>query len=246
MILKSLKTRLGLTNLLADFILNKIPSHELSIIQVVDCKNLLIVKGETSSDEILEMSKIIEEFREKYSEILQDTKLTNVIDIIEYDLKLNPTEKIIHSFHNTESCSYNFSQIENYKNDDSKNYLDNYFSTEMEEPLVVCSSFPHGHSLKMGRSLYYLGKHIVYNIPSTSPFTKVTLTIDKNPESFKVFDDFYKTYDEKLISAILDCVNYNTNWIETEMKKVDFCIETTNPLFEHDFIKKIYKEFIII
>ena len=246
MILKSPKTRLGITNLLSDFILNKIPSDELSVIQVVDCKNLIIIKGQTTSSEILEISKIIDEFKEKYSELLSDIKLTNFIDIIEYDSKLSKTEKIIQSYYNTESCSYNFSQIENYEKDDSINYSDDYSSSEVEESLVVCSSFPHGYSLKMGRSLYYLGKHIVYNIPPTSPFTKVTLTIHENSEFLKIFDNFYNSYDETLTSAILDCLNYDTTWIETEIKKVDFCLETTNPLSEYDFIKKIYKDLIII
>ena len=137
-------------------------------------------------------------------------------------------------------------QIENYEKDDSINYSDDYSSSEVEESLVVCSSFPHGYSLKMGRSLYYLGKHIVYNIPPTSPFTKVTLTIHENSEFLKIFDNFYNSYDETLTSAILDCLNYDTTWIETEIKKVDFCLETTNPLSEYDFIKKIYKDLIII
>ena len=35
-------------------------------------------------------------------------------------------------------------------------------------------------------------------------------------------------------------------WIETEIKKVDWSTELTNPLQDYDFIKKINKDFIII
>jgi hypothetical protein len=35
------------------------------------------------------------------------------------------------------------------------------------------------------------------------------------------------------------------SWLETEMKKVDWSIELTNPLQEYDLIKKKVKDFVI-
>ena len=51
MILKSPTSKLSIVNLLADYILNKIPKDEESIIQVVDCMNFYVIKGKTTYKE---------------------------------------------------------------------------------------------------------------------------------------------------------------------------------------------------
>jgi hypothetical protein len=51
--------------------------------------------------------------------------------------------------------------------------------------------------------------------------------------------------DETLKSAILDVFDFDMSWLETEMKKVDWSIELTNPLQEYDLIKKKVKDFVI-
>ena len=51
--------------------------------------------------------------------------------------------------------------------------------------------------------------------------------------------------DEVLTSAILDVFDFEMSWLESEMKKVDWFIEITNPLKDYDFLKKKIKDFII-
>jgi hypothetical protein len=48
-----------------------------------------------------------------------------------------------------------------------------------------------------------------------------------------------------LESAILDVFDFNMNWLETEIKKVDWSTEITNPLEDYNFLKKKIKDFII-
>ena len=43
MIFKDSKSSMGIVNLLADFILKKIPDNEKSIFQVADCQNFFII-----------------------------------------------------------------------------------------------------------------------------------------------------------------------------------------------------------
>ncbi len=61
----------------------------------------------------------------------------------------------------------------------------------------------------------------------------VVTNLDKNSE------------DETLKSAILDVFDFDMSWLSSEMKKVDWSIELTNPLEEYSFIKKKNKDFII-
>jgi hypothetical protein len=51
--------------------------------------------------------------------------------------------------------------------------------------------------------------------------------------------------DKVLESAILDVFDFDLSWITSEMKKVDWSIELTNPLEEYSFIKERNKELII-
>ena len=97
--------------------------------------------------------------------------------------------------------------------------------------------------------MYYYGKHIFYNIPYNYPFSTLTFTMStKKDESgdnqFSVKNSHQKE-DETLKSAILDIFNFDMSWLETEMKKVDWSIELTNPLQDYDFLKKKVDGFVI-
>ena len=70
MILKKIGSRVFITNLFADFILSKIPNEEQSIINVVDCKNFYIIKGQTTSKEILDLTTITSEFSQKFESLI--------------------------------------------------------------------------------------------------------------------------------------------------------------------------------
>jgi hypothetical protein len=79
MILKSPTSKLSIVNLLADYILSKIPKDEESIIQVVDCMNFYVIKGKTTYEETLDIAKIKDEFTLKFKEQLFDLKLTHTM-----------------------------------------------------------------------------------------------------------------------------------------------------------------------
>ena len=252
MILKSTTSKLSIVNLLSDFILSYIPKDEESIIQVVDCINFHVIKGKTTYKETLDIAKIKDEFVTKFKDQLVDLKLTHTIDLIEYDAKLSPLEDLTFSYHNnTTNCSYHKHQSEEYLLDDSKSY-DYIFHLKPileDNNLIFCSEFPHGYSLKQGRLMYYYGKHIFYNIPYNYPYSTLTFSMStKKDESgdylFSVKNP-NQSENKTLTSAILDVFDFDMSWLESEIKKVDWSIELTNPLQDYDFLKKRISGFVI-
>jgi hypothetical protein len=228
MILKSPNHRISIINLFADYVLKSIPVDENTIIQIADCDNFCVIKGKTSYNIPLDISKLSKEFCEKFS-----LKLLNTIDLIEYDKKMIVEDNYTYTLFNNDNCSYQ-------TNDESDDDLN----------LIVVSEFPHGYSLNQGRLLYYYTKHIVYNIPSNYPFSGLRFEVPTDKEKlesdFKVYNTHTEDYDETLKSSILDVFDFDTSVISNEIKKVDCYVEVTNPLDEYSFLKERVKDFIII
>ena len=251
MILKSTNSRLSVVNLFADFILNQIPKEEETIIQVVDCLNFHVIKGKTTHKEPLDISLVKDEFIKKFEYLFPEIKLTNTIDLIEYDSKLSESKYSVFTYHDNHlNCSYHPSQIKSYELDYTKSYEYNYTTKEVSEDnnLVFCSEFPHGYSLSQGRLLYYYGKHIFYNIPSVHNKDTFTFEIstEKSEDSDQLFSIIHNNQIEKrLTSAVLDMFDFDMTQLKTEIKKVDWSVEITNPLEDYDFLKRKIKDFIL-
>ena len=209
MILKNPSSKIFLTNLLADFILFKIPKNEHSIIRVIDCGNFYLIKAKTTHKEPLEISELITEFSEKFSEFLGDKKITSTIDLIEYDGHMLEQSSLKMTLYNTVNCSYHESQIIQFEKEPSS-YNYNGEVVEMDDnELAHISEFPHGYSLSQGRLLYYYGKNLRYNDNSVDPITYDVLK-DKNDMSE----------------------------LKTEMEKLDWFVELTNPHEEFEVLKQ--------
>lgn len=241
--LKKIGSRLFTVNLFADFILSKIPNTEESVIKVVDCTNFLIIKGKTTYNEVLDLVTLTSEFENKYSTVIGNIKITHTIDLIEYDCDLSYQDSLIQTYHFSKNCSYSEKQINLFNSEDSSYGFEVIPKEIKDTELVFISEFPHGYSLNQGRLLYYYGKHIFYSIPSSYPYQPLTFKLttlkDEDGENlFSVYNPFLKGDDEKLRSAILDVFDFDMSWLNTEMKKVDWSVELTNPLDEYSFIKK--------
>jgi len=245
MTIKKPNSRIFLVNLFADFILSKIPNTEDSVIKVVDCKNFFVVKGKTSSKDLLNLSELITEFSTKFLNYISENKITHTIDLIEYDQELKFYKDLTFKYYNSDNCSYHYEQITAYKNKKSSYDYIHFLNEINDDNLIVQSEFPHGYSLNQGRLLYYYGKHIMYNIPSNYPVNYLTfnLSTEKNEDGEQLFSI---NKNEELTSAVLDVFDFDMSWLENEIKKVDWYVEVTNPLEDYDFLKKIVGGFIII
>ena len=209
MILKNPGSKIFLTNLLADFILFKIPKNEHSIIRVIDCGNFYLIKAKTTHKEPLEISELITEFSEKFSEFLGDKKITSTIDLIEYDGHMLEQSSLKMTLFNTVNCSYHQNQIIQFEKEPSS-YNYNGEVVEMDDnELAHISEFPHGYSLSQGRLLYYYGKNLRYNDNSVDPTKYNVCKEDKGMSELK-----------------------------TKMEKLDWFVELTNPLEEFEVLKQ--------
>jgi hypothetical protein len=147
MTIKNPNSRIFLINLFTDFILSKIPNTEESIINVVDCKNFFVVKGKTSSKDLLNLTEIITEFSTKYSNYIGENKITHTIDLVEYDQNLKPSKELTFTYYNSENCSFHHKQIDAFKNKESSYEYVHFLNEINDEEFIFQSEFPHGYSL---------------------------------------------------------------------------------------------------
>ena len=114
MVLSSPNSRLGIVNLISDFILKKIPFKEKSVIQVSDCENFFVIKGKTSYKNVLNLTEILDEIKKKYKKIFtEELQLSRIIDLVEYGVELQKIDSITLNFYKTKNCIYNQNQIKN-------------------------------------------------------------------------------------------------------------------------------------
>lgn len=211
--------------LLADFIMKELGIDKDTKIQVCICDNFIIVKGETSSKEILNLSKVLENFYKKYSN-LETSK--NIIDLIEYDKKVLQKNRIKLDFINESNCSLR--------------------TVEDEGDFFSLSYFPYGYSLSHDRLIYYYFKKIVYSIPSSYPFNRISFLVTKENEKidFTITDDYLNNKNDCLKSIILDLYDFDLVSFKNEIKKMDLDVELLNPQEDIEFLKKRNKNFLFI
>ncbi len=76
--------RIFYLNLFTNYIESSLPENSTSIIKIIDLNNFIIVKGKTTSNEILDFHKITKNFEDKFSHLISNKQPINTIDVIEY------------------------------------------------------------------------------------------------------------------------------------------------------------------
>lgn len=214
----------SLVNLFSEFIINTIPQEHNSIIECCDCENFLIIKGNTSHNEILNMVDIGRKFDEKYP----DMKSKNTIDLISYG----------HDFDDKMTFDFTFYNTKNYT-----------MKTKISSAFFKVSDFPFGVSWSKGKLIYFYFMFITSKIPPTYPFTWINYKVeidDKQEVSFTIEDDHLNNHHNVLKSAILDCFDFNLLQFENFAKKMDLEKLILNPNYSIDFSELEIKDFIII
>lgn len=248
MVLCSVDSKICLVNALANFIVDTLGKDVSSIIKIVDVGNFLVVKGKTSRKEELKLSDVISEFTNNYKNHFESLKISNTIDLIEYNCKMDKREKLSLTLYNTEKSDFHYTQIDYFKENGKTNDFDSVIVTENINDLVTTSFFPHGYSFDQGKGLYFFIKKIFYKIPSNYPFTKLIISVDtkeKYENHVKVFNCFTECEDEIIQSSILDGLKFSLTEVESEMKKADINYDLLSPIEEHDYLTEGYK-FVIL
>lgn len=239
MVLSNVGDKNFVVNSLSNFVIEKLGVESSSVIKVVDLKNFFVIKGKTDSKDILNLNDLISEYSSKYSQYLESIKITNTIDLIEYDCTVEEVKKLTLTLHNTEKCDFHYKQIESFKETNKSNDFSYVVQEVSQDELIYQSVFPHGYSLNQGKLLYYYIKKLFYKIPSNYPITTITITIDETLEGddyIDVYNNFFNSNDETIKSAILDCIDFTKSQVESEIKKVDCNFELLNPLEELPYL----------
>jgi hypothetical protein len=198
-------SRRGIVNLLADFILTRIDKKENSIIQITDCEAFMIIHGQTTSKDILDMDKIKTDFFEWFKDILDEVGIKNIntIDIIRYDQDIKVIEK------------------------GWINVNKDVFVNEPEpiHELNVSSEFPYGYSLNCGRLMTYYSHYVfnhMYNLMGVDNLTfYFTKEEDKN-EDLKIKIVSESKLDPKEIkSLVLDVFSFDLEEFKEYVKDYD-------------------------
>lgn len=186
-------SRRGVINLFADFILSKIDKNENSIIKVIDCESFMVIRGETTSEVVLDIDKIKNDFTNWFGDLLKSAGIDkiNTLDVIKYGSDLKP--------------------INEGWVDVSKDVF-----TEQPEPLFelsICSEFPYGYSLSCGRLMNYYTHYMFNNMYSTLNIDKAkfffTQGLNENEDfDIDIVSDSWVDKDD-VKSLILDVFDFD-------------------------------------
>lgn len=188
-------------NLFAEFLLKKFAEGSETNLQVCTCENFSIIKGYTTSPDVLPINKIIDEFNEKYP----DHTFKNTIDLIDYKDSLETKETISFTF------SHKFPELNS-----------NFFSI---------SDFPFGCSTVEKTLYFYfknIFNKIPSEFPFDWIEFKITI-IDKFKIEFDISDNYHSDSDGELKSLILDSFDLNIEKFHLDLKKMDLEKYILNP-----------------
>lgn len=238
-----LGSRKSICNLLSDFLLKKIGLNSNTVLQVTDCVNFFVINGISDTNNFINTKEILDEFNLQYKNILSKP-ISHSFDFVKYGLDLEPVDFLKRKYFLTsDNTSYHYTLIDLFKKDNTKNYVYNDISSYEEKlppELSVSSDFPHGYSLKQGRTLHYYGKMISYNLSGISLCVELEMNLytRKNDLKENMFDLNCEDFNqETLTSFILDTFDFNYDKMEKEISLVDLSDEVFNPLDEFSCVR---------
>jgi hypothetical protein len=218
----------GIVNLFAEFILSKIDKNKDSIIQVSDVGSFYVVNGITTSEIFLDINLIRDEFTEKFKEILIELniKLINVVDVINYNQKIN----------NIETGWVKVNKIP--------------FTQEYEplSEISINSEFPYGHSLNCGRLMVYYSHYVFNQISSTIGSESMCIhflpKVDDEVDIKVVTTSIYNP--QTIRSLILDVFDFDLETFSDRMESYDLIQDILDPEGEKPYLVQDRLEDVII
>ena len=213
-------TRRYFVNLFADYILSKFDKSENTIIQVTDFENFVVVNGQTTSSNVLEMLELKSEFIESNKELFNslDKKDLNVIDIIKYDQEITDLKR-------------------GWINVNKSLYVDQH---DPISEINISSEFPYGHSLGCGRGMFYYSHYIFNHMYSLLGVDKLyfhySSDLDEN-EDYKIKVVSESNYSKSQItSLVLDVFDMDLTEFKERLSNYNFTEDITNPSLDKPYL----------
>ena len=213
-------TRRYFVNLFADYILSKFDKSENTIIQVTDFENFVVVNGQTTSSNVLEMLELKSEFIESNKELFNslDKKDLNVIDIIKYDQEITDLKR-------------------GWINVNKSLYVDQH---DPISEINISSEFPYGHSLGCGRGMFYYSHYIFNHMHSLLGVDKLyfhySSELDENEDyDIKVVSDS-RYSKSQITNLVLDVFDMDLTEFKERLSNYNFTEDITNPSLDKPYL----------
>jgi len=223
-------SRRGIVNLFADFILSRIDKKENSIIEVIDCESFMVIKGNTTSNKLLDLDKIKLDFINQFSEILKTSgfEKINTLDIINYNQEIDNIES-------------------GWVSINKKIFID---EPEPIKLLSVSSEFPYGYSLNCGRSMVYYSHYIFNHMYSLLGVNSLDFFFTKNEDEdedlkIKIVSNS-RINNEKIKSLVLDVFSFDLEEFNSRLDKYDLLQDILSPDREKPYLKQDMLEHVVL
>ena len=169
-----LNSRQGLCNFFAEYMVEEISQNGKydTMISVSDCESLILIKGFTKREDIIDVKDIINKFISKYSSEFTFTNLQkiNTLDIVSFNEEKKFKERKL-TFHFERDVQ-----------------LPKFDMNVVNSPIVT-SEFPYGYSKNYLKNLYLYLEYIIYNVQDHFGYTFIEITVEEtNGGGVKISD----------------------------------------------------------
>ena len=213
-------TRRYFVNLFADYILSKFNKKDNTVIQVTDCETFVVVNGQTTSKEVLDLNELKTEFIESNKELFNSLKKEdiNIIDIIKYDQEITDVSKTWITVNKS------------------------LYVTEYEPILEIniSSEFPYGHSLGCGRGIFYYSHYIfnqMYSLLSVDQLSFRYSSELNEDEDYKIKVVCDSQIPKQTIeSLVLDCFDMDLTKFKERLSDYNFTNDITDQSLDKPYL----------
>jgi len=211
-------SRQGLCNLFAEYVVEEISQSGKydTVISVSDCESLILIKGYTRREEIVDVKDIVNKFISKYWADFSFTDLQKVstLDMITFGEEKKFKERRL-KFHFERDVQFP------------------KFDMNVVNTPIVTSEFPYGFSKNYLKNLYFYLEHIVYNIQDDFGYTFIELTVEQDERGDVEIVDILSNSvypPSRLKSIIYDNFEMNVSEINELIKDQDLVREISHSI----------------
>ena len=228
-------SRQGLCNLFAEYISEEISQNGKyeTMISVSDCDTLILIKGYTKREDIVDVKDIVNKFISKYWAEFSFTDLQKVstLDMITFGEEKKFKQKRL-KFHFERDVQFP------------------KFDMNVVNTPIVSSEFPYGFSKNYLKNLYFYLEHIIYNVQDHFGYTFIELTVEEDIRGgVKIVDIISNSvYPPTVLKSIIyDNFEMNVSEINELIKEQDLVKELSYSIQNSPwFIIKENSEFRVI
>jgi hypothetical protein len=208
-----LNSRQGLCNLFAEYVVEEISEGGKydTMISVSDCESLILVKGFTKREDIIDVKEILNKFISKYWSEFQfiDLQKVSTLDMISFNEEKKFKER---------KLTFHFERDVQFPK----------FDMNVVNSPIVTSEFPYGFSKNYLKNLYLYLEHIIYNVQDHFGYTFIVLTVEEDYRgNVEIIDILSNSVypPSRLKSIIYDNFEMNVSEINVLIKEQDLIKE---------------------